>query len=309
MESKVVYNSKLTVEEMAARSGISESAVRRYILNKGIDRKFDEALRKYLLVHKFMAKHEGMPLTEVSKHLGMAYNTVRKYANMTEPPKKERIDKESRVDRSKNAAVFMSVSDNQTVILSSILQLYCHNAATFDCDLTTSVGSFYKHGIPKPKFLYDKYPEQMEGVKSLDEAINLPNDVFNSVVIDLPFFVDEKGNKTVNSFKSLEELYNTNDEMIELAARLLHKQGVLVFKCTDFRYKAKQRWISDYAIHQAEKCGLELVDKFILVAKQKLLCESFSQTVARKNHSYFLVFEKVKDIAKLNSAYKNPCEL
>lgn len=219
---------------------------------------------------------------------------------METPPSKPNTDKISKVNLSKLTAPIKSVDKDQTAILSGILRLYCNNAPTFDCDLTTSEGVFYKYGIPRPPHCYDKYPVD-DIVKPLEEAFQLPNNSFSSIVIDLPFIVDEYPNGKViqskmqtrfNYFASNEELYEVNRQMLELAYRLLAPKGVLVMKTQDYWYKGRQEWVALYVIEEARRLGFELLDQFLLVAKTKLLNPSYRQRCARKMHSYFLVFRK-----------------
>lgn len=219
---------------------------------------------------------------------------------MDAPPAKPTTDKISKVNLSKLTAPIKSVDKDQTAILSGILRLYCNNAPTFNCDLTTSVGGFYKYGIPRPIHCYDKYPID-DTVKPLEDAFKLPNGSFDSIVIDLPFMVQGSSTqKSVDSimlnrfsfFTTCEELYQTNSKMIALAYRLLNPNGILVMKTQDFLEQGKQEWVALYVIQQAQKLGFDLLDQFFLVAKTKLLKTAYRQMCARKMHSYFLVFRK-----------------
>lgn len=305
MRSRIIYNPDLTIKEISERCGVSVSAVRRYIAVNGIDRRYDEQLRMYNKVHSYKVLHpESSPL-ECSRALNISLNTAKKYFALSEPPLHKEVEKHSMIDKSRNQSVIMTVSKSQDEILSNILRLYCKNAATFDCDLTVNIGGFYKHGIPLPNHLYDKFP-QFDGVKPLEDIINLPNSIFDSIVIDLPFLIDKKDSphdcimsSLFNSFTSIDELYDVYEEMIAEASRLLKPNGILVFKTMDIVKFGKQRWISEYAISRAEYVGLELVDRFILVARQKLLRNMVLQHYARKNHSFFLIFKKVASRRKL----------
>jgi tRNA G10 N-methylase Trm11 len=160
--------------------------------------------------------------------------------------------------------------------------------------LTYSIGNFYRQ-IPKPQYKYDKYP-QVEGVIPLFEADLLPNESFNSIVFDLPFIVSNgamsKIKERFTHFESVDELYAANDEMLERSCRLLKKQGILIVKTMDISHGNKQIWISDYVITKAEKLGLELIEKFILLSNLRLFPRTHQQRVARKYHSYFLIFRK-----------------
>lgn len=207
--------------------------------------------------------------------------------------------------------IIKSISEDQNEILANILHLYVTKDC-FDCDLTTSKGVFYKHGIAKPQHLYDKFP-QMEDVKNLEQAKELPDEIFDSIVVDLPFIINEsktasKGliEKRFTAFKNQDELYQANNEMLELSYRLLKKNGVLVMKTMDFCHSSKQYWMGHYVQNKAQELGFKLDDFFILTAKHRMLSKEVKQRHARKYHSYFLVLIKksnntfVKEIMKMS---------
>lgn len=299
-KSRINYNPSLSIRENAERCGVTEAAIRKFISKQGIDRRYDEQLKKYNAVRLYLQTHKEAKPSEVASAQGMSLNTAKKYMAMTEPPVKPTTDKISKVNLSKLTAPIKTVDKDQTAILSGILRLYCDNAPTFDCDLTTSEGVFYKYGIPRPAHCYDKFPVY-DTVKPLDEAFQLPDGSFNSIVIDLPFMVQGSSTqKSVDSimlnrfsfFTTCEELYQTNVEMLRLAYRLLKPNGILVMKTQDFLEQGKQEWVALYVIQQAQKLGFDLLDQFFLVAKTKLLKTAYRQMCARKMHSYFLVFSK-----------------
>lgn len=299
-KSRINYNPSLSVEDNAKRCGVTEAAIRKYISEQGIDRRYDEQVKRYNAVRRYLQSHKEAKPSEVAKILDMSLNTVKKYMAMESAPVKPNTDKVSKVNLSKLTAPIKTVDKDQTAILSGILRLYCDNAPTFDCDLTTSVGGFYKYGITRPAHLYDKYPVDDE-VKPLEEAESLPDGCFKSVVIDLPFMVEgcptEKSLDSImlnrfSSFSTNEELYETNKRMIALAYRLLVPKGILVMKTQDYWKQGKQEWVAHFIINEAYTLGFELLDQFLLVAKTKLLKPAYRQLCARKMHSYFLVFRK-----------------
>ncbi len=299
-KSRINYNPSLSVGENAKRCGVTEAAIRKYINEQGIDRRYDEQVKRYNAVLRYLQTHKDAKPSEVAKALNMSLNTAKKYLAMDSVPVRPNTDKVSKVNLSKLTAPIKTVDKDQTAILSGILRLYCDNAATFDCDLTTSVGGFYNFGIPRPGNLYDKYPVNDE-VKPLEEAEMLPNGSFNSIVVDLPFMVEgcstEKSLDSImlnrfSSFTTNEELYETNKRMIALAFRLLAPKGILVMKTQDYWKQGRQEWVAHYVINEAYKLGFELVDQFLLIAKTKLLKPAYRQLCARKMHSYFLVFRK-----------------
>lgn len=299
-KSRINYNPSLSVKDNAKRCGVTEAAIRKYIAEASIDRRYDEQMKRYNAVKVYMQSHKEAKPSEVAKALDMSLNTVKKYMAMESVPVKPNSAKVSKVNLSKLSAPIKTVDKDQTAILSGILRLYCNNAPTFDCDLTTSVGGFYNFGIPRPAHLFDKYPVS-EDVRPLEDAESLPDGCFNSIVIDLPFMVEgcptEKSLDSImlnrfSSFRTNEELYATNSKMIELAYRLLASKGILVMKTQDYWKQGRQEWVAHYIINEAYKLGFELLDQFLLIAKTKLLKPAYRQLCARKMHSYFLVFRK-----------------
>lgn len=96
-----------------------------------------------------------------------------------------------------------------------------------------------------------------------------------------------------NCFYSVDELYKTNVEMLNLAYRKLQKGGYLIMKTMDFVYGTKQYWVSNFVQDKAAATGFILEDTFILVSKHKILSAKIGeQRHARKFHSYFFVFKK-----------------
>lgn len=292
--SNIQYDPYLSLEEIAHNSGVSVEAVRRYIKSREIDRKADEQLIKYKEVKKYLYEHKDATYPELAQALRMSISTARKYGEMKHPPRP--TPGKISVVREMQNTLYVSVSASQSDILRAILSHYLDGALTYDCDLTTAKGSFYHHSVPLPRFLYDIAP-QMEGVKHLDEAVNMPNEVFRSVVIDLPYSVattkrrDRK--QSFNNFASIEELYTTYQRMISLAWRLLKPDGILVFKTSDFSLAGKPMWISDWSISTAIQIGFSLADKYIYIDQKAVNAVTSSRRKANvPAHAYFLVFHK-----------------
>jgi len=292
------YDPNLSIEENAAKCGVSVHAIRKYIQTNGIDRRHDAQLSKFLSVQQVRTQKPHATVKEIAEELGYSQNTVRKYLNPANEPSKIGNEKVSKFELAKASQIIKSISNSQDEILYNILRLYIHTE-TYDCDLTASIGVFYRGIIPLPQNLYDKYP-QMENVRSLDEAFKLPNECFHSIVLDLPFIVkDEVSAQTsmvsqrFTSFLTMQELYDTNDTMLNLAYRLLKKKGYLIMKTMDIKYSGKQYWIGNYVQNKAQEIGFRLEDMFILMSKTKVLSTGWhNQHSARKYHSYFFVFKK-----------------
>lgn len=302
MKKEIVYNPQISIADNASFNQVSVASILKYIKDNNIDRRRDEMFRRYLLVKKIKKENKNISIRNIQKKTGLSYNTVIKYLNFDEKNFKLKENKISGFDMSNAKNLVKTVSSSVSEILRGIVLLY-NNGNPFDCDLTYSKGCFYKNLDP-PKFKFDKHPLS-EDVKSLDDLLVMDGgDLFNSVVIDLPFLIkDEKSTITsiisrrFTSFRSVEQLYSANDSMLQLAYRLLVGGGILVMKTMDINYNNKQYWISDYVYNKALETGFELLDKFILVSKSKVLSPSgCTQHCARKWHSYFFVFIKKNNI-------------
>ncbi len=295
--SKITYNPSLSVKDNAMKNGVSVAAIRYYIRTNGIDRRYDSQLAKYKAIKELKDTNPNISNKEISLTLHISINTVKKYMSMDYFQLKSDSLKLSTFDISKRKFIIKSTSYNQDEILNNILHLYIKKE-TFDIDLTASTCVFYKQ-IPKPKLLFDKYPQQ-DNIMPLTKAYQLKSDTYHSVILDLPFIVKDKKSAATsmiaqrfNSFLTIEELYTTNTEMMELAFHLLRKGGYLVMKTMDFCYGNKQYWISNFVQNKAIEMKFKLIDTFVLIAKNKILTtRGEKQRYARKFHSYFYVFKK-----------------
>ena len=297
-KSKINYNPILSVQENAANNNVTVAAIRSYIRTNGINRKLDNAIIIKRRIDKVVKTNPNISLRQLSAQLGYSVNTIRKYLLQDVSVSTNDKIKISTFDTSKWNVIIKSVSDTQDEILFNILRLYVGRSC-FDCDMTYSIGVFYRN-IPQPTMKYDKYP-QFEDVLPLEQAYAIENGALHSIIIDLPFTVknSEKDAQTsmiarrFNCFYSVDELYKTNVEMLNLAYCKLQKGGYLIMKTMDFVYGAKQYWISNFVQDKAAETGFILEDTFILVSKHKILSAKIGeQRHARKFHSYFFVFKK-----------------
>ena len=297
-KENITYYPTLSLEENARRNCVSVYAVKKYIERNNIDRKRDIQTSRYLMVKKCINKYPDLPLSKIAIKCNLALNTVKKYASLDNKNlSKSPTNKVGVFDSKTNATIIRSVSQSQEEILGNILKLYIPKGE-FDCDLTTSKAVFYSRHIPLPKHLYDKYP-QMEGVQPLESAELLPHNIFQSIVVDLPFIVsygEWNGGKIKDRFthfENKEELYAANDYMLSLAHNLLNKGGILVMKTMDVNTNGKQLWVSHYVQTKAFELGFKLLDTFIYVSPTRIISQqNIIQRIARKYHSYFFVFKK-----------------
>ena len=290
-----LYDTNLSIRENAQELGCSEAALRKYLKNTGVDRRYDAYYVRWRRIKDFFEANPSATLVQANQELGYSLHTIRKYKSISEQELEKAFRdtiKESNFDiRNKNS--IKSISYDQTEILAWIMRLY-NNRQPFDFDLTASKCIFWK-SLPKPEHLFDVNP-QIEGIKHLSEADNIKDCSFNSVVFDLPFLVSKGAMSKIKErftyFESVDEIYRANNEMLERSYRLLKEQGLLVVKTMDICHGNKQVWISDFVIKKAEELGFELIEKFILLSNLRLFARTRQQKVARKYHSYFFVFVK-----------------
>ena len=297
---KMKYDPNKSIKDNALMCGVSESAVRKYIRVNHIDRRADAKIARQRVIQSFKRDNPNVSISYMSRVLGYSPNTVRKYLKGEIATSNIATNKVSKFDFATPSTVIKSVNDNQNEILCNILRLYI-KSDTFDCDLTFSVGNFYRQ-IDKPHFRFDINP-QTEDVKHLSEAYDIPSYSLHSIVIDLPFIVNAncKGGfsehskiaKRFDFFTSEEELYKANNDMIELSYDKLSKGGFLIMKVMDVCGPNGQIWVANYVHNKAIECGFVLDDIFVLLARSKYLHTNGKiQRHARKYHSYFFVFRK-----------------
>ena len=190
-----------------------------------------------------------------------------------------------------------TTSYDQIEIIENIINLYCPNG--IELDPTYSKGVFYKK-LKQPRYKFDTNP-QMDDV-SKGDARDMPfqPDEIKSIMFDPPFVGGTigKGKKGIiksrfGIYKDIPTLWGMYQDALKEFYRILVGKGVLIFKCQDSVEHNKQ-YMSEYKIiKMALEIGFYPKDKFILLAKNRLVSPSQRvQQHARKFHSYFLVFIK-----------------
>lgn len=297
---KIKYDPYKSINENAIICGVSESAIRKYIRVNHIDRRNDAKTIRQRIIQSLKHSNPNMSISAMARMLGYSPNTVRKYLKEKVITSNIATCKVSKFDLANPSTVIRSVSESQDEILCNILKLYVQTK-TFDCDLTFSVGNFYRI-IDTPPLKFDKYPQKTD-VLPLSKANDIKQCSLQSVVVDLPFIVnsDNNGNFSKHSklarrfdfFTSETELYKTYDDMIKLAYDKLSYGGFLIIKVMDVYGVNGQLWISNYVQNKAKEYGFIHDDTFILIARTKYLYfNGKQQRHARKYHSYFFVFRK-----------------
>jgi len=205
---------------------------------------------------------------------------------------------------SNDAVALRSVYFTQSEILDAIESLHCPGG--FDADVTYGNGSFYK-GRSEPRLKFDIQPLS-DGVVRADSG-NLPLDKGDakSIMFDPPFLTyvragrDHKAGKVQMTarfggywnYSDLQEHYCAT---ISEAARVLDVGGIFVVKCQDIIHNHKMHCTHAMVIQEAQSLGFRLRDLFVLAAKHRMPGpQKGKQRHARIFHSYFLVFERMKD--------------
>ncbi len=296
------YDPTLSIEENASNNNVTTAAIRAYIRTRGIDRITDKQLHIYNRVTEYARLNPKEKAPQIAAALGLAANTVRRYLKMPEPPKPK--DKKTAAINQVDRMHFLSVSDNQTDILKTILSIHMPKRNRFQCDLTAWKLGFYKDGLLKPTHCYDKYASILKNPEVNDLAAfdtEWSDGTFENIVIDLPCSVQMPSTKSrfdvSTHFSSLTELLEEHGRMLRLAYRKMQTDGILVYKTMDFTFLNSPFWLSDEVISMAKKTGFKLIDKFIFIdpIHNKIDRRRTRYTAALPAHAYFFVFKKVRN--------------
>ena len=203
-----------------------------------------------------------------------------------------------------------SINYDQQQIINDILKLHAPDGV--DVDPTFSKGVFYKNNnVEEPKFKFDISPQIPGVVKATAEALPLDGESVHCIMFDPPFLAtkgpslkEENGSNKINKrfgvFEDEKSLHEFYIRAMKEFYRILEKGGVLIFKCQDKVSSGKQYFSHCFVQQEAEKIGFYSKDLFVLLAKNRLVADwqLKNQKHARKFHSYFWVFEKLKKKAK-----------
>lgn len=84
--------------------------------------------------------------------------------------------------------IISTIGYNEQEIIRDILYLHAKNKP-IDLDPTFSIGNFYKDGIAKPKYKFDKYPQLPEVAEASSENLPLQNESVEVIMFDPPFLM------------------------------------------------------------------------------------------------------------------------
>jgi hypothetical protein len=202
-----------------------------------------------------------------------------------------------------------SVYNSNDEVIKNIMGLY--NIEQFDLDCTYSTGNFWKN-LPAPKHKSDLFPKNDTIIRASSENLPFDDNSMKSVMYDPPFVIAGKSYKDNKDGSSIiakrfegytnyreltENYYNTLKELY----RVCEKGGLVVMKCQDTVSGGKNHFTHCLIMNMAMQIGFYPRDMFVLTSNVRI--NSFGtkwtkQEHARKYHSYFWVFEKVKPRVK-----------
>lgn len=78
-ETKIKYDSSLSVKENAKKCGVSVAAIRYYIKTRGIDRRYEGKVKVVEGMKAYIAEHPNATRAELQRATGHGINTVRRY--------------------------------------------------------------------------------------------------------------------------------------------------------------------------------------------------------------------------------------
>lgn len=198
-----------------------------------------------------------------------------------------------------------SVYESNFDVIKNIMGLY--NIEQFDLDCTYSKGNFWK-GLPTPINKSDLYPVNDTIIQASSENLPFGDNSMKSIMYDPPFviagktFKDNKEGSSIIAkrfwgYSTYDELKNNYYNSLLELYRVCDEGGHVVFKCQDTVSGGKNHFTHVMVMNMAMEIGFYPRDLFILLAKMRI--NSFGtkwskQEHARKYHSYFWVFEKVK---------------
>ena len=193
-------------------------------------------------------------------------------------------------------------------VFPCVLKLHVPEGATV-ADVTHGNGVFWRKVSPT------KYQVLATDINQGVDCRRLPYEPaeIDAVVLDPPYMEGEtrntayqSGQQAFSRYYGLREIKQSGDRyhgaILRLyleacceAARVLKPSGVLIVKCQDEVCANKQR-LTHVEIINALSAEWHCKDLFIVVRTNRPVVSRLRRQVhARKNHSYFLVFEKRKN--------------
>ncbi len=219
--------------------------------------------------------------------------------------KEARAKRKSPRGKPTNELVFSAYSGTNDDVFPYILSLYVKPGSKV-ADVTYGKGVFWRR---VPKDAYELLPSDL--VNGVDcRRLPYSDSSLDCVVFDPPYMHTPGGTAHVNH-QNYENYYQNNvaqstkkyhEAVLDLyfeagreAFRVLRDGGVYIVKCQDEVCANRQRLTHVEIINEFNGYGFQVEDLFVLVRNGKPgVSRILKQAHARKNHSYFLVFVKMK---------------
>ncbi|MEW6360342.1 MAG: DNA methyltransferase [Planctomycetota bacterium] len=230
-----------------------------------------------------------------------------------------RAKRKSPDGRATTELVFTAYSGDNSEVFPHVLRLHVPRGAKV-ADVTFGKGVFWKD-IPEGE--YQLFPTD---IKTGTDCRELPyrNGEMDCIVLDPPYMEglyrsdnSFAGNGTHSAFRDHYSNGNRppeldskwHDAVLELyvraaieAKRVLKPSGILIVKCQDEVSAGIQRLTHVEIIMNLVRLGYYPKDMFVMVRRNKPgVTRMIRQLHARKNHSYFLVFQVGATRSKMNS--------
>lgn len=207
-----------------------------------------------------------------------------------------------------NELVFSAYQDTNDEVFPHVLELHVPKGSLV-ADVTFGKGVFWKN-IP-----LDDYKLQKSDLSMGVDCRSLPyrDCMFDCVVFDPPY-MHTPGGTAHQNHQNYEQYYYNNgishstkkyhEAVLDLyfkgareAYRILKPDGVLIIKCQDEVCANRQRLTHVEIINELTCMGFLIDDLFVVVRKNRPgVSRVIKQVHARKNHSYFLIFRKVRQL-------------
>ena len=206
------------------------------------------------------------------------------------------------------ALVLSSRVSGNADIFPDVLKLHVPEGWTV-ADVTHGSGVFWRNvDVTKYRLLATDIKQGVDCRKLPYESATI-----DAVVLDPPYMEGatrntayQSGQQAFSNYYGLQDIKQTGDDryhgaILRLyldacaeADRVLRKSGVLIVKCQDEVCANKQR-LTHVEIINALRDGWHCKDLFVVVRTNRPIVSRMKKQVhARKNHSYFLVFERQK---------------
>lgn len=193
---------------------------------------------------------------------------------------------------------YKSVFTDEQELLQALIDI--HLKQDIQLDPMYFKGNFYKSGVNTPAHRFDLNP-QVDDVEQAD-ARDLPfeDNTFDNMILDPPFMFGGHGKQDqfyssrthgMLSWLELQDLYTG---ILYEAKRILKPKGLLIFKCQDYTDSKTTMTHSKVYNWATTFCDFYAKDLAILVKPNKVYNGNTTQRHLRKIHTYFWVFERVK---------------